>query len=466
MKKNFNKNIVIIILITSILNIFYSCSSLKENSVTSPDQTTTTTDSNNSKKNNTQKTHQRGFTKQETSQQKKEREKAVKKMVEKNKQLEKEAKAKKKQEEKERKRKQKEEEKLIRNAAKNEKKRIEQERKQEKQALINNLKHLEQETEPSEDTEQISNQQDTTLIDKDLASLLKEDTSSMEDIIVDVPQEDNTPDILKKTKSKLQSVEENINKDKSNKIVLDSLSAMDKVLYLTQTNNGKTISQQEESSKKKNVIQRTWEEAFPKHVDRDIPYSNIYQEQPKTIMILYPWNRSSYKDAADMLLIATTKEIASKGYYVTSMIATRQMYKMDTSFCSKYIKLHELKTIGETYGVDAVMFTTIYRFDNPYWSTSTKANVHYTLISTKTMDTLFHRIIEFEYDTPLAPKQNKDLSLELDEQQRYDLGVMLQLNIFALRDFPKGPYHKKYNSDRKKFSNKQQMKYKINVRPS
>ncbi len=445
MKRFFNINLLVTILLISTLVVFYSCSSSKK----STDNSTVLSTTTNQKK-----------------KAKKEREKAIKEMVQKNKQLEKEAKAKKKQEQKELKRKQKEEEKLIRNAAKNEKKRIEQERKKEKEALINNLKTIDQDSQQPEIVEQAPTTNDTTATDKDLAALLQEDSSEMDNIVVDVPQEDSSPEFLKKTKSKIQAIEENINKDNTNKVVFDSLSPMDKVLYMTQTNNGKNVMDEQTSSKKKNVIQRTWEEAFPKHVDRDIPYSNMYEEKPKTIMILYPWNRSSYKDAADMLLIAATKELSSKGYYVTSMIATREIYKKDTSFCSKHIKLHDLKKIGETYGVDAVMFTTIYRFDNPYWSTSTKANVHYTLISTKTMDTLFYRMIEFDYDTPLAPKENKDLSLELDEQQRYDLGVMQQLNIFALRDFPKGPHHKKYNSDRKKFSNKKEMKYKINVRPS
>ena len=462
--KYLNTKIFTIILIICLLAVFNSCSSSKENAKTANNNTKTTSTKN-------YKENKKGFQPIQSDEQRKEREKQIKEQVAKNKELEKQAKAKKKKEEKENKQKQKEQEKLIQDAAKNEKKRIEAEREKEKEELRNSLKNFDTDNENAgdyayntEEDKNITNLQYNN--EEEISKILQTDSTQMQEIVLDEKEEDsNSPEFIKKVKDKAQQIENITSKQDEHKINMDSLAPMDKILYMTETNNGKNIKQ-EETDKKKNVIQRTWHEMFPEHIDREIPYDNLYKEKPKTIMILYPWNRSDYKDASDMLLIAATKELTSKGYYVTSMIAAKEMYKKDSLFCSHYTKLHNLKKIGEQYGIDAVMVVTVYRFDKPYWSTATKANIHYTLISTKTLDTLFLRSIEFDYDTPIAPKENKDLSLDLNEQQRYDLGVMQQLNAYALRDFPKGPYHKKYNSDRKKFSNKKEVKYKVNVRPS
>ena len=128
--------------------------------------------------------------------------------------------------------------------------------------------------------------------------------------------------------------------------------------------------------------------------------------------------------------------------------------------------MSDLRNIRKQYDADAVLFITVYRFDNPYWSTSTKAVAHYTMISTKTADTLFARQLEFNYDTPIPPKEYHNKDLELDNEQVYDLGVMEQMQIYAFEDIPYGPYHKKYKKDQKRYSKQQEVKYKINVRPS
>ncbi len=429
-------------------------------------------DKSNLKTQTTKQSQQDKKTKKQLEKEAKEKKKA-------NEKKNKEADKRKKQDEKAKREKEKQQEELIKNAAKEEKKRIEEERKKEKDALLNTIKENEDKTE--NDVEEEENKTIVVPVDtminaaKDLADttsqtledLLGNPTDNSNIVVPTDEKEDNTPDFLKKFKKK----KDDISQQKSKK-----LSTMDKVVYMMEAKNlpdsidslGNKVERVTyyNEPKKPNLIKRTWRKLFPKKIERSKTYDKLYEEAPKNILILYPWNRSQYEKADEMLLIMATKEIGKRGYYPYSAIATMEAYKKDTMFSSQYVKTKDIKSLRETYDADAVMFITVYRFDNPYWSTATKAVAHYTLISTKTFDTLFARQLEFNYDTPIPPKEYHNKDMELDSEQVYDLGVMEQMQIYAFQDLPYGPYHKKYKKDQKKFSKQKEIKYKINVRPS
>lgn len=399
------------------------------------------------------------------------------------KQLEKESKAKKKAEAKAKKQKEKEQERLIKNAAKEERKQIEADREKERQALVNSIKAnkdiIAQENEQYEDQlqEPIKHHLVDTASTISLDSLIGDNISDTSFVKYSEQEEDNSsnvPSFLKGHKKNNKTSD----KQTTEEILSDkNASTMDKVLAMMeqkqQSSQAMDSTAQDsvkyfapEEEKNEGFVKKTWEKVFPKKEDRIVAYDKIYAEEPRSILILYPWNRSEYSNADEMLLIAATKELTTKGYYIPSTIAMMRQHEKDSTFSSQYKRIKDVKQLGEEYGVDAVMFVTIYRFDSPYWSTSTKANAHYLLISTKTLDTLFARQVDFNYDTPLPPKQNHNPEMELDDQQVYDLGVMEQMQSYGLTDMPFGPYHKKYRKDKKRSANKEEVKYKITVRPS
>ena len=448
----------------------------KDNRTTSKDNKTTSKNNKN-KSNNTVTTSNKDDKKQskedkqkqkENKKKQKERQKAAEKQKKEAEKQKKENEKQKRKEDKEKKNKQKEQDDLIKKAKKEEKERIEAERKKEKEGLLQILN----ENKDNEDVEEESiTTKASTKVDTmstkasdtiSLQELLDSGGTDMSSVVKDVKDEDNTPEFLKKAKKKTKEKQ---------------MTTMDKVVYMMDAkqqlqNSSDTALNQinpslyYDTTKKENFIKRTWHKIFPKKVDRDITYKSLYEEEPKNILILYPWNRSTFDKSDEMLYIMATKELGKKGYYVYSAITMMEKYKQDTTFCSQYIQLKDIKEIGRQYNADAVMFITIFRFENPYWSTATTANTHYTLISTKTLDTLFYRQVDFNYDTPIPPKEYHNSDLELDKEQVYGLGVMEQMQVFAFEDFPLGPYHKNYKKDKKRFSNKSEVKYKINVRPS
>jgi hypothetical protein len=215
-----------------------------------------------------------------------------------------------------------------------------------------------------------------------------------------------------------------------------------------------------------NWMERTWRKVFPKKVERDITYPEMYVEKPKTILVVYPWNRSKEKYADEMFYSAICEELQLKGYYVLPALPLLDEFKADTLFSSQYCKKEDSKKYLSKYGVDAVLYVTIYTIKKEWWTTNVNMNAQYDLISTKTNETLFSRHADFNYDSQMPTKKKNKKSLIEDEKENHYLGICQQMQRYAFLDLPIGPYHKDYLLDQKRFSHKKDMRYKVNVKPS
>ncbi|MEE0889978.1 MAG: DUF799 family lipoprotein [Bacteroidales bacterium] len=223
---------------------------------------------------------------------------------------------------------------------------------------------------------------------------------------------------------------------------------------------------EEDQDQGPNWVERTWRKVFPKKVERELKYPEIYQEKPKTIMVVYPWNRSKEKFADEMFYSAICEELTLKGYYVLPALPLLDEFKADTLFSSQYFKKEDTKKLQAKYGVDAVLYVTIYTVKKDWWTTNVNMNAQYDLISAKTNEILFSRHADFNYDSQMPTKKKDKKSLIEDPKENHYLGICQQMQRYAFLDLPIGPYHKDYLLDQKKFSHKNDMRYKVNVKPS
>lgn len=412
-----------IIILFSIIVVISSCSIFHKSEKKNNEKPNTEVNKSNTSSTKTPKQRQEDFKKEQ-------------------KRLAKESEKRKKEKEKADKAKQKEQDALIKNAQKAERKKIEDERKAEK-ALLKYREDSIQNIEKQK-TKQSKNSEDN-IFKKAFNFIFKGGGNSTTD-----NDKQNSQDVLKTIVYGEDSTQSDSTitmlSDKEKKQILENSKKQDK--------------------EKGNIIKRTFRKVFPKKVERDIAYSNIYKEKPKTILIMYPWNRSKEDKASDMLYIATFQELSMKGYYVIPLVPTLDMYRKDTTLNSHYITPTQIKEYKNEYGVDAVLFVTIYRFEKPWWTTNVNAVADYTLISTTTNDTLFERKADFNYDTPIPASNSKNKDLINDTKEVQYLGIMEQMQKYVFIDMPIGPRHIDYNTDQKKFSHKREMKYKIDVKPS
>ncbi|MBQ2386328.1 MAG: DUF799 family lipoprotein [Bacteroidales bacterium] len=230
----------------------------------------------------------------------------------------------------------------------------------------------------------------------------------------------------------------------------------------------KELEQKHEQTKEKkdNFITRTWYKIFPKKVERDISYNLMYKEKPKTIMVMYPWNRSKNANADEMFYVSICKELVDKGYYVLPALSTLTDYKADTLFNSRYSKQSDAKQFCSSHGVDAVLYVTIFTVKKEWWTTNVNMNAKYDLVSTKSGEVLFSRHADFNYDSQMPPKSKSSDGFIDDEKENHFLGISEKMQHYSFSDLPIGPYHKDYLLDQKRFSHKKEMKYKVNVKPS
>ena len=223
---------------------------------------------------------------------------------------------------------------------------------------------------------------------------------------------------------------------------------------------------EEDQEQEPNWVERTWRKVFPKKVERELKYPEIYQEKPKTIMVVYPWNRSKEKFADEMFYSAICEELTLKGYYVLPALPLLDEFKADTLFSSQYYKQEDTKKLQAKYGVDAVLYVTIYSLKKEWWTTNVNINAQYDLVSAKTNEVLFSRHADFNYDSQMPTKKKNKKSLIEDEKENHYLGICQKMQRYVFLDMPIGPYHKDYLLDQKRFSHKKDMRYKVNVKPS
>jgi hypothetical protein len=208
-----------------------------------------------------------------------------------------------------------------------------------------------------------------------------------------------------------------------------------------------------------------FERTFPKRIRRDSIYPQIYKELPRSILVVYPWNRSKNQYGDRMFQTAITQELSLKGYYLFPVLTISQQAKTDTNFNSRYQNADNVRSYFENYGADAALFITIYSINKEYWSTKTEIVADYTMISTHSGDTLFQRRANFSYSSPFPLKDKSKESLLEDNKEFQIYEAVQRLQHYVFSDFPYGPYHKEYLKDKKKFSHQTEMDYKISVIP-
>lgn len=230
----------------------------------------------------------------------------------------------------------------------------------------------------------------------------------------------------------------------------------------------KKLEEKHEGKKESKLafVKKTWRKIFPKKVERNISYPLMYKEKPKSVMVMYPWNRSKDTNANQMFYVSICQELSLKGYYVLPSLLMLSEFAADTAFNSRYCKQEDSRKYLESYGVDAVLYVTIYSVKKEWWSTNVNMNAKYDLVSTKTGEILFSRHADFNFDSQSPAKTKSKNGLIEEEKTNNFIGICQQMQRYVFSDMPIGPYHKDYLMDQNKFSHKKEMKYKISVKPS
>lgn len=141
--------------------------------------------------------------------------------------------------------------------------------------------------------------------------------------------------------------------------------------------------------------------APPVYVSKQDAFPKMYQEKPRSILVLPAMNDTTAADAGDLYISTIAPPLTWAGYYVLPTEITTPLLR-DQGITDGHQLLdvppQRFKTL---FGADAVLFVDLTKWDTSYNVLSGGVTVaaNYTLKSTITGDTLWHYQAEQTIDT-------------------------------------------------------------------
>lgn len=189
-------------------------------------------------------------------------------------------------------------------------------------------------------------------------------------------------------------------------------------------------------------------------ITRAKQYEKMYSEQPKSIVIMPPINRTHHVEAKDYFYTTLYVPLCNKGYYVFPPMLTMDMFQTESAYDSELFIEGSLAAFREMLGVDAAMFTIIKDWTRNKVVGSLTAEVDYILRSTKTGETIYQRGGKITVDTSTNTGQGglfgfiaDAVATAISTSATDKVVAGRKCTDYVLSDLPAGPYSPSYGQD-------------------
>jgi len=117
----------------------------------------------------------------------------------------------------------------------------------------------------------------------------------------------------------------------------------------------------------------------------------MYEEQPRSILILPPINESTDAEAKDFYMTTVETPFALKGYYVFPTEMVSEILKQEGIQDASTLTSMPANKFNDYFGADSVLFITIHKWDTSYavLASTLKVAISARLVSTKTNQVLW-----------------------------------------------------------------------------
>jgi hypothetical protein len=186
-------------------------------------------------------------------------------------------------------------------------------------------------------------------------------------------------------------------------------------------------------------------------------YAAMYGQHPLSIAVMPPINKTNNVDAKEYLFFTLAHPLAERGYYVFPSFMTMEMFKSESAYDAELYKDGSLKQFKDVLGADAVLFTTITKWEKAAAASSVRVEVEYSLKSTNDNKELFRRKGNIVYDASLNTSGGGLLGAlvglaasAINAAATPHIKVARAANIYTLIDMPAGQYNPDYGTDQNK----------------
>ncbi len=131
--------------------------------------------------------------------------------------------------------------------------------------------------------------------------------------------------------------------------------------------------------------------ATTNYVTKGEEFSGMYEEKPRSLLIMPPINLSTAADAKDYYATTVEMPVSFQGYYTFPYELTAEVLKQQGVYDSELVYDIPLTKFYDYFGADAVLFTKIRKWDTSYTviSSSLTVSIDAEIKSTKTSKVLW-----------------------------------------------------------------------------
>ncbi|QZT36891.1 DUF799 domain-containing protein [Halosquirtibacter xylanolyticus] len=180
-------------------------------------------------------------------------------------------------------------------------------------------------------------------------------------------------------------------------------------------------------------------------------YEDFYSEHPTSIMIMPPINKSMKVEAKLFFYNTLVQPIVEKGYYIVPFYMGLDILKNESAYDSELLYDKSMKVVKQTWGIDAVLFTTIYEWKK-VGTGQVVVDIGYELRSTESDKILYDKRGDVTVNmTSNSGNYFVDLAaIALKTAFAREINVAKSCNKVGLEDMPYGSHNKLYMQDKTK----------------
>lgn len=174
----------------------------------------------------------------------------------------------------------------------------------------------------------------------------------------------------------------------------------------------------------------------------------VYQEKPKTILIMPPINKTVHVEAKEYFYTSLAMPLCEKGYYVISPNLAMDFFQSESAYDSEVLIEGSLTPFATIFGADAVMFTVINGWNRSTVGNTVSVDIDYILKSTQTGETLFRKRGVVTVDCSVNSGGVLGVVASVVNTAMTDRVIAARrCNYFLLQDLPDGLYSPIFDKD-------------------
>ena len=178
-------------------------------------------------------------------------------------------------------------------------------------------------------------------------------------------------------------------------------------------------------------------------------YKNIYQEKPLSVLLLPPINKSTKVEAKELFYSSLSQPLTLRGYYVMPPLLSMEILKEESAYDAELFINNSMKQVGDLFGVDAVLFTTIHEWNKTAIASQINVKIEYLLKSTRTDEILFHRTGDITLNVSVNTGSiiGNVVGSMLATALTKEIVVARNCNYYTVADIPSGKYSPTFGLD-------------------